>query len=88
MDKGDHEVTINGENWLVRVSRLRGKAAGWCEYNNKKILVDSRLTGVALLETFIHEILHAEFAALSEEAVTNAAAEMAVILDRLGYNRG
>ena len=37
----DRRLKIAGKEWLVRVSRLRGKAAGWCDYRKRKILVDS-----------------------------------------------
>lgn len=83
----DRRFNIAGKEWLVRVARLRGKAAGWCDYSKSKILVDSKLGPEAFLETLVHEIIHAEFPMLSEEAVTNSAADLAKILVAFGYTR-
>lgn len=83
----DRRFEIAGKEWLVRVSRLRGKAAGWCDYSKCKILVDSGLDPEAFLETLVHEVIHAEFPMLSEEAVTNSAADLAKILVSFGYTR-
>jgi len=77
---------IAGQEWLIRFARLRGKAAGWCEYDKHKILVDTKLSGVPLLETIVHEVLHAEFPWLTEASVTESAADIAKILAAVGYS--
>ena len=72
----DHTITIAGEKWLLRFSRLTGKADGWTCYDEKppKMLVDSRLTGGQRLETVLHEIAHAVLGStISEETVTELA---------------
>ena len=88
----DHHFTIAGLRWLWRYSKLRGQAAGWTispDSKNprldRKILIDERLKGRALLETEIHEAMHACFPQLSEETVTEAARDLARILWALGY---
>ena len=88
----DHHFTIAGLRWLWRYSKLRGRAAGWTispDSKNprldRKILIDERLKGRALLETEIHEAMHACFPQLSEETVTEAARDLARILWALGY---
>lgn len=43
------------------------------------------LKGVAKLETITHELLHAMFPLLSEDAVTVAGRDIARCLDALGY---
>lgn len=85
MKPRDLTEEIAGQDWKIRFTRLRGKAAGWCEYDKRKILVDTRLSGVALLETVVHEVLHAEFPWLTEASVTESAADIAKILAAIGY---
>ena len=80
----DHKIDVNGVEWLLRFSRLRGKARGWCQYDKKKILVHNRLTGEERLEVVIHELLHAFFPDLAEESVTNAGEGIAKVLWQIG----
>ena len=80
----DHIIEVNGEEWLLRFSRLRGQADGWCQYGDNKILVHSGLTGVDRLDVVIHELLHAFFPELSEESVTAAATGIARVLWEIG----
>jgi predicted SprT family Zn-dependent metalloprotease len=88
----DHHFTLAGVRWLLRFTRLRGNAAGWAYLPDaknpqmkRKILIDDRLKGRSLLETIIHECLHACFPQLSEETVTEAARDIARVLWLLGY---
>ena len=82
----DHRFKINEDKWLWRYSRLRGQAVGWTEWDRRKILIHSGLKGRARLEVEIHEALHATLGpTISEEAVTNAADDIARILYALGY---
>jgi len=72
----DHHVTIDGRRWLLRFSRLTGRADGWTCYDETppKMLVDDRLTGSQRLETVLHEIAHAVLGStISEETVTELA---------------
>jgi hypothetical protein len=88
----DHHFLINGMRWLVRFTRLRGRAAGWAylpdaknPFSERKILVDSRLKNRAKLETVVHEILHVCFPTVSEEHITLSARDLARALWALGY---
>ncbi|NBW13170.1 MAG: hypothetical protein EBR82_34630, partial [Caulobacteraceae bacterium] len=72
----DHDITIAGQRWLLRFTRLKGRADGWTCYDEKppKMLVDERLTGGQRLETVLHEIAHAVLGStISEETVTELA---------------
>lgn len=72
----DHDITIAGQRWLLRFTRLKGRADGWTCYDQKppKMLVDERLTGGQRLETVLHEIAHAVLGStISEETVTELA---------------
>ena len=87
-----HTFSIRGLKVLWKYSRLRGRAAGWAIMPDEKrpdlerrVLIDSRLKGKALLETEVHECLHQLFPDLSEETVTAAGRDLARILWILGY---
>lgn len=82
----DHRYIIAGEKWLWRYSSLKGSADGWTEYSTKKVLIHEKLKGKPRLECELHEGLHASLGpAISEEAITQAAADLAKILWSLGY---
>ena len=71
------------------------KVDGLCDPSiakNKTILIDSRLSGQAQLETIIHEFLHAcDQSSIgfvhSEEYVENVAHDMAKLLYKLKYRK-
>lgn len=73
----DHHITIDGKRWLLRFTPLKGDAAGWTFFDNAarpRILIDEKLRGWTMVETLLHEILHASLGPnISEEAVTEAA---------------
>lgn len=82
----DRTFVIAGQEWTWRYSRLNGNADGWCySAPDHRILVDTRLRGQRRLEVEIHEVLHALYPQLSEEAVTNGAIDLRRILWKLGY---
>lgn len=88
----DHHFRICGQRWLLRFTRLRGQAAGWAYLPDakrpemqRKILVDSTLTGRARAETIVHEVLHVAFPTASEEHITESARDLARVLWALGY---
>lgn len=93
----DHEVTIRKMPWLLRFTKLRGNANGWCFMKDEarpdsigyKILIDTRLKwgSLAELETICHEVLHASFPDAAEEHISEAAKDLARILWSLGFRR-
>jgi hypothetical protein len=88
MPASDHRFLINHEKWLWRYSLLNGSADGWTDFAKKKVLIHKRLRNRTLLECELHEGLHATLGpAISEEAVTQASADLAKILWSLGYRR-
>lgn len=78
-------VEIGGKRWRLRFmppSRMQN-ADGLCDHPdtpNKEIWISSDLTGFDLLETLIHEAMHAEKWHLSEESVTSGARDLARLL--------
>ena len=94
----DHKVTIHGEEWLLRFTRLRGSANGYAylpdarkprgrKKLSHKILIDTRLAHGSReqLETIIHEFLHASFPTASECHVSESGRDIAKILWSLGW---
>ena len=85
----DHQVTIDGQRWLLRFTRLRGDAAGWTYFDNAKrprILIDEKLRGGERLETILHEVAHACLGpTISEESITELARVQRRVLTMLGY---
>lgn len=84
----DHHVTIDGQRWLLRFTRLKGAADGWTCYDDQapKMLVNERLKGGDRLETILHELAHAVLGpTISEESITELARVQRRVLMRLGY---
>lgn len=72
----DHDITIAGQRWLLRFTRLKGRADGWTCYDERppKMLIDDRLSSSQKMETVLHEIAHAVLGStISEETVTELA---------------
>lgn len=82
----DRKFSIAGQEWTWRYSRLKGNAEGWCfSAPEHRIVIEDRLRGQRRLEVEIHEALHALYPSLSEEAVTQGAADLRRVLWKLGY---
>ena len=85
----DHQVTIDGQRWLLRFTRLKGDAAGWTFFDHAKrprILIDEKLRGGERLETILHEVAHAVLGpTISEESITELARVQRRVLTMLGY---
>ncbi len=83
---------IRGKRYrITRLSRHQSKKLdGTCDdpsTPNKAIETDPRLKGQVHLETVLHEALHAAYFDLSEEAIGDAARDIARLLWRLGYRQ-
>ena len=60
---------------------------GRVDYDRKVIFIHPDLKGKALLETLIHEGMHASFPQLSEDAVDMAAKEITRLLRKFGFEQ-
>ena len=84
---------MRGRRWklqfrpLSRMPRLGDSepVRGFCDTENRKIVVCTDQKGRAGLETLIHECLHAAYPDLDEEAVETTAYDLSKLLWRLGY---
>ena len=85
-------VRVRGHVWkLVFVERLASGACGECDHvgqPGKQILVSTLQTKVDVLDTIIHELLHAALPDLAEESTLETATAIAVVLHRLGATKG
>lgn len=83
------QVTMYGKRWkLRRVPNL--VACGECDppsFKNKEIRIRSTLQDELLLDTTIHELLHAACWPLDEDFVNRFATDAARVLWRLGYRK-
>ena len=80
---------IGGKSWRVRFLRARevGARDGICIESPHVMKIRRTLSGRKLLETVVHEMLHAEHWQIDEEYVERTAADIARLLWRLGYRR-
>lgn len=80
------KATLGGKQWSIRWNKsIRDGCWGLCEYDKNRISLLNNLKAFNLCDTSIHEGLHAIFPDLSEEAVTEAATELAMMLWRIGF---
>ena len=80
-------VYIGDQRWKIsRDRRLRTKY-GECDYGSRTIRICASLRGLDLLDTLIHEMLHARWPDLHEEAVEEFAATLAGFLEAEGFQR-
>ena len=81
-------VTIRNHNWdLSFVDRLPSGDAGEMDpigVPGKEIRVALQQTSVDVIDTLIHELMHAALPDISEEAITETATDIARVLHRLG----
>jgi hypothetical protein len=79
-------VYIAGERWKIVRSKLRGKY-GECDYNARTIRIHDTLTGTDLLDTLLHEVIHARWPDLLESSVEEFAGTLTTVLDAEGFCR-
>jgi hypothetical protein len=80
-------VYIAGQRWKIQRARLR-TLYGDCNYDLRRIRIDQRLTGTDLLDTLLHELIHARWPDLAEESVAEFAGILTTVLEQEGYRRG
>jgi hypothetical protein len=90
--RSEIRAKINGRLWRVVLTPARnmGKDWGRCDHppgRHPTIQVRRSLKGVNLLDTIIHETLHAQLPLLDETAVDTTARVVATVLHQLGYRR-
>lgn len=81
-------VYVGETRWKVqRGCRLRD-AYGICDYATRTIKLRSGLVGLDLLDTILHELLHARWPDLSEDAVAEFSETVSGFLYAEGFRQG
>ena len=82
-------VNILGRRWKIERASLPNGDYGNCDHpsvKGKRIRIQRNLDGLPLLETLLHEMLHAAaWEQWDEEFVERLANDLAKALDRYGY---
>jgi hypothetical protein len=84
------QITIRGKKWHFKFAKVGDGNVGLCDSPstpNKTITVDPNQSELDVLDTCAHEILHAAYWDMGEEAIEEAATDLARALWRLGYRR-
>jgi hypothetical protein len=79
-------VYVGDQRWKIERARLRADD-GQCNYNTKTIRIADKLVGVDLLDTLIHELIHARWPDLHEDAVAEFAETLSGVIDAEGFRR-
>lgn len=93
MMRNETRQNINGRSWRVKLvtsRELPRTVLGDCDTPpgpHPLIRVRRALGARLLLDTIVHEVLHASLPQLSEEAVAQAATDIARVLFALNYRR-
>ena len=78
-----HRVVISGQYWTIRfVSRLTGY--GDCDWEKRTVRLRNGQTKEELLDTLIHEILHAGDPHKTEEWVEQTANSLTAAIKAIG----
>jgi hypothetical protein len=77
-------VYVGEHRWKITRARLRG-IYGDCDYATRTIRIHAGLRGVDLLDTLIHELIHARWPDLHEDAVIEFSETLSGVLDAEGF---
>lgn len=89
----DFNCKIGGRMWRVKfvlsrdISRSAWGTCDWPPGARPSICIRSSMRGTRMLDTLIHETLHAALPLLDEEAVRCTATDIARVLAKAGYSR-
>lgn len=80
-------VYVNGQRWKVARNEKLRDCYGICEYDTRTIRLRDGLSGVDLLDTLIHELIHARWPDLHEEAVVEFSETLSGFLYAEGFRQ-
>ena len=87
MPRPTPDAILAGKPWTVMVTRDLPGYDGMTYHDTDHIEISSRVRKRNELETWIHEMAHAQMPWMTEDAITQLAAEQAVVLWKLGYRK-
>ena len=79
--------TVREKPWRMnwKASLDGGKSLGQCFQQSAVVEVALKQPSRELLDTLIHELLHAEFPNEKERSITQAARDISAVLHRVGF---
>ena len=84
-DRRSITVWISDQRWRVRRCKVPTDRHGDCDYDKRLIRVSDKLAGEDFLEVIVHELIHARWPDLSEEAVEEFGQEIAAVVTAFGF---
>ena len=78
---------IAGQRWTVQRCKVPPDRYGDCDYSKRRIRICHKLAGEAFLNTLCHELIHARWPDLSEDAVHEFADELAGSITFWGFRQ-
>lgn len=85
--KGDRIIRIRGQRWRLRFVNNLGNCEGICEKPTRTIRIARGYPEERILDSIVHELIHAALWDLDEEAVLETANAISAALTKLGYRR-
>lgn len=86
MPRKRRTIYVGDQRWKIQRVRLRADD-GQCDYSNRTIKIADKLHGVDLLDTLIHELIHARWPDLHEEAVAEFSETLSGVVDAEGFRQ-
>lgn len=80
-------VYIGDQRWKIERAKFLRGCDGDCNYDLRRIRIHAKLTAVDLLDTLIHELIHARWPDLSEEAVIEFSETLSGVIDAEGFRQ-
>lgn len=80
-------VYVGQQRWKIERSDHLRQCYGDCDYAKKRIRIASKLVAIDLLDTLIHELIHARWPDLSEDAVVDFSETLSGVLDAEGFRQ-
>lgn len=80
-------VYIGGQRWKVQWDQRLKDCYGICDYATRTIRLRAGMDQADLVDTILHEMIHARWPDLNEEAVSDFAETMSGFLDACGLLR-
>lgn len=82
------KLTIRGQSWKVKLpDSLPPSQIGLCDYDSSTLYLPHHGSRKIDLDTNIHEMLHAGYPDLNEEAVNELSTDIAEALWRMGWRK-
>lgn len=78
-------INIGGSRWRVVWGNPGRGNIGTCDFAGQVLTLSPGLRGKALIETVVHEVLHASFPNMPETMIRAAASAQARLLWRMGW---